>query len=193
MGGSYYLKNFIYWRCDLLNGSGTVIVENKLHLLWRSEDVKDVLLVDPPRPTRRSEIHKRHWSDPVEAIEYGTCTRCREWMISEKHHPRLKRHRHPEEMRAKEKIKTCPDCHMVFHILADRLEYLIRERYPLLRPNDRKALSALMREHVWEFDELNRRYFELSEDLSDEDLYEIVAQGEVMLRETNRLLKKKRR
>lgn len=96
-------------------------------------------------------------------------------------------------MRGKEKIPTCPDCHTAFHVLADKLEYLIKEKYPLSNPRDAKDVSALMREHVWEFDELNRRYFELREDLIDEDLYEIVSEGERRFNETNRLMKKKRR
>lgn len=176
-----------------MNGNGTVIVKSELQLPWRSEGVKDELIYDASRPVRRSEIHKRHWSDPIDKIEYGTCPRCKGWETVEKHHQRLRGHRHSKEMRGKERIRTCPDCHTAFHVLADKLEYLIKEKYPLSNPRDAKAVSALMREHVWEFDELNRRHFDLGKDLTNEDLYEIVSEGEGRWKETNKLMKKKQR
>jgi len=73
------------------------------------------------------------------------------------------------------------------------MEYLIKERYPLSNHKDSMAVSALMREHVWEFDELNRRYFYLGEDLKRSDLDSIVDQGEVILKKQERLMKKLRR
>jgi len=95
----------------------------------------------------------------------------------EKHHRRLKGHDHPKELRGEKRIQTCPDCHEKFHKLADKLEEMILKEYPLKHP-DRFSISELMRVHLWEFDELNRRYYELGEDPNLED---IVAEGKRIL------------
>jgi len=123
-------------------------------------------------------IHKRHKSR-VGEIEYGICPRCKLFEIVEKHHTRLRRHRHPKGQR-KERLQTCPDCHIEFHELADKLESMIREKYPLKSPN-RFSIAELMREHVWEFDELNKRFFKLGQNVDEDGLKDIVAEGEKIL------------
>lgn len=170
----------------------TIVLASRFQFPWESEALRDVVDINDAHPIRRSQIHKRHWCDPINKIEYGICTRHKGFGIIEKHHDRLKRHCHPGS-RERKRIPTCPDCHVAFHVLADMMEYLIKERYPLSNHKDSMAVSALMREHVWEFDELNRRYFYLGEDLKRSDLDSIVDQGEVILKKQERLMKKLRR
>lgn len=150
--------------------NGTLIVEKKVDF------IQENISVITSHPIK--DVHKRHKSRTDE-IEYGICSKCKEWEIVEKHHFRLRGHKHPREQR-KKRIQTCPNCHEEFHILADKLEAMILEEYPL-KHSDRFSVKALMREHVWEFDELNRRFYELGEDSTDDDLRDIVAEGKKLL------------